>query len=82
MNDEHSRTNPGRILTNSQATRIDFARRDLETARAEDLAQLPPAGLVRLVERLRLRLHDTIAVVDEISQPSPRLAPHPPDEHP
>jgi len=82
MTDEQSRPNPG-PLSESQRTRLEFAQRDLEEARTEDLAQLPPAGLVRLVERLRMRLHDTLSVVDEISQPSPRIQPSkPPDQHP
>ncbi|MGW1614422.1 hypothetical protein ACWCQZ_34275 [Streptomyces sp. NPDC002285] len=81
MTDEQSRPLTG-SLTDSQRTRLEFAHRDLEEARTENLAQLPPAGLVRLVERLRMRLHDTLSVVDEISQPSPRTPPHPPSEHP
>lgn len=67
MNDEHSRTTPGRTLTNSQATRVDFARRDLETARAEDLAQLGAAGLILRIERLRGRLGDMLDLVDELT---------------
>lgn len=59
-------------LTDSQATRIDFARRDLEAARAADLAQLPPAGLILQIERLRGRLDDVLQIVDEVTQPSPR----------
>lgn len=58
-------------LTDMQKSRIDFARRDLETARSEDLAQLPPAGLILQVERLRGRLDDLLQVVDEITQASP-----------
>jgi hypothetical protein len=60
--------NQGRALTPTQATRIDFARQDLEAARAEDLARLPPADLVLIIERLRRRLDDTLQVVDEITQ--------------
>jgi hypothetical protein len=62
----------GRALTPTQATRIDFARRDLESARAEDLARLPPADLILIIERLRGRLDDTLHVVDEIVQASPK----------
>jgi hypothetical protein len=62
----------GRHLTNEQTARIDFAARDLETARAADLGQLPPAKLILTVERLRGRLDDVIQLVDEITQPSPR----------
>lgn len=62
----------GRPLTPMQATRIDFARRDLASARTEDLARLPPADLILIIERLRGRLDDTLQVVDEIIQPSPK----------
>ncbi|MGA6223444.1 hypothetical protein ACPESV_24300 [Streptomyces umbrinus] len=65
---EHTNT-----LTDMQKSRIDFARRDLETARASDLAQLPHAGLILQIERLRGRLDDMLLLVDEISQASPRL---------
>jgi hypothetical protein len=62
----------GRTLTNEQAARLDFARRDLETARAADLAQLPHGGLILQVERLRGRLDDMLLLVDEITQASPK----------
>ncbi len=62
-------------LTDMQKSRIDFARRDLETARSEDLAQLPTAGLIMQIEHLRGRLDDLLQVVDEITQASPRLNP-------
>lgn len=55
-------------LTDMQRSRIDFARRDLETARSEDLAQLPPAGLILQVEHLRGRLDDLLQLVDELTQ--------------
>lgn len=61
-------------LTPTQLARLDFARRDLDRARSEDVAQLDPASLVLLVERLRGRLDDTLQVVDEITcwlPPSP-----------
>jgi hypothetical protein len=67
MTDEHTRT-PGR-LTAEQATRIDYARRDLEYARSEDLAQLEAAGLILVIERLRGRLDDVLTLVDEITHP-------------
>jgi len=54
-------------LTPTQATRIDFARRDLDYARSEDLAQLDAAGLILLVERLRGRLGDVLDVIGEIT---------------
>lgn len=46
-----------------------LARRDLDYARSEDLAQLPAAGLILLIERLRGRLDDTLTLVDEIAAP-------------
>lgn len=58
---------PGHSLTGSQATRVDFARRDLEYARSEDLAQLEAAGLILLVERLRGRLVDVLDLIDEMT---------------
>lgn len=61
----------GDPLTDSQKTRMDFARRDLEDARATDLAQLEAAGLILTVERLRGRLHDVIQLVDEITEATP-----------
>lgn len=59
-------------LTDMQLSRVDFARRDLEAARSEDLAQLPSAGLILQIERLRGRLDDLLLLVDEITQASPR----------
>ena len=61
----------GRHLTPTQATRLDCARRDLDSARAEDLSQLAPAGLVLVIERLRGRLDDMVNLVDEVTQASP-----------
>ena len=55
-------------LTPTQATRIEFARRTLDYARSEDLAQLDSAGLILLVERLRGRLGDMVDLVDEITR--------------
>lgn len=60
----------GHNLTAPQQTRVEFARRDYEQARSEDLAQLEAANLIILVERLRNRLGDVLAVVDEVT-PSP-----------
>lgn len=62
----------GAPLTPSQVTRRDFAQSDLDTARAEDLARLPPAGLILIIERLRGRLDDMLHLVDEITQGSPK----------
>ncbi|MFB6787711.1 hypothetical protein ACFCWT_13645 [Streptomyces olivaceus] len=58
---------PTRALTDLQKARIDYARRDLDSARAEDLAQLPADGLIILVERLRGRLGDTLDIIDEVT---------------
>ncbi len=69
MTDEPPGTHPG-TLTDLQRARIDYARRDLEYARAEDLAQLPAAGLILIIERLRTRLDDTLSLVDEITNGS------------
>jgi hypothetical protein len=66
MNDDRTRNTPGR-LTDTQRSRIDFARRDLEYARSEDLAQLDAGGLILLVERLRGRLGDTLDLVDDLT---------------
>ena len=49
-----------------QATRIEYARQELEAARAADLVGLDSAGLVLLVERLRTRLDDMLQLIDEI----------------
>ncbi|MEI5100275.1 hypothetical protein RB200_19325 [Streptomyces sp. PmtG] len=48
---------------------MDYARRDLESARAADLAILEPAGLILLVERLRTRLDDALQIIDELNAP-------------
>lgn len=52
-------------LTESQQSRLEFARRDLDEARAADLIELDGAALVLQIERLRARLHDVLALVDE-----------------
>lgn len=62
---------PRLALTGLQRDRIGFARQDLEDARAVNLTQMPAAGLVLLVEKLRRRLDDTLKVVDEITAPGP-----------
>ena len=64
MNDE-SRLPTG-PLTDLQATRLDYARRELGNARAADLHQLPPSGLILLITQLTHRLDDTLAVMDEV----------------
>ncbi|MFH9413929.1 hypothetical protein [Streptomyces rochei] len=60
-------------LTDLQRTRIDFARRELDSARAEDLAQLPADGLIIMVERLRGRLGDVLDLIDEVIDSPTRL---------
>lgn len=57
---------PTGSLTDIQTSRIDYARRDLESARAAELTHLNQAGLILLVERLRMRLDDVLQLVDEI----------------
>ena len=58
---------PGHSLTDLQAARLDYARRDWEYARAEDLGQLDAGGLILLVEKLRGRLGDMLDLVAEVS---------------
>lgn len=72
MTEQPSPTQGGRPLTPTQATRRDFARSDLESARTEDLAKMQPASLILIVERLRGRLDDMLHLVDEITQASPK----------
>jgi len=55
-------------LTEEQTARIDYARRDLEMARATDLGAIPAAGLILVIERLRLRLDDALQLIDEMTQ--------------
>ena len=66
MTHEPSRTTTG-PLTSTQQSRIEFAHRDYEQARTEDLGRLSSAALILLVERLRARLGDTLDLVDEIT---------------
>jgi hypothetical protein len=69
MTDEQSQPLEGH-LTDLQRARIDYAQRDLDYARAEDLAQLDAAGLILVVEKLRRRLDDMLGLVDEITPPT------------
>jgi hypothetical protein len=66
MTDETPPT-PG-PLTDQQQTRVDYALFDLEQARAEDLTRLSPDGLILLVERLRTRLDDVLAILKETNR--------------
>ncbi|MDO0938471.1 hypothetical protein QQY66_44630 [Streptomyces sp. DG2A-72] len=70
MTDEKPHPHVG-PLTDSQRTRIEFARRDFESARAADLSQLDAAGLILLVERLRTRLDDVLNLTDELTAEPP-----------
>ena len=65
-------------LTDSQRARIEYARRDLSVARAEDLGRLDAAGLILLVERLRSRLGEVLDLMDEVEPPQPRSQITPP----
>ncbi|MFI8351356.1 hypothetical protein [Streptomyces sp. NPDC085596] len=58
---------PPRTLTDLQRARIDYARRDLDYTRSEDLAQVDAAGLILIVEKLRMRLGDTLDLIDEVT---------------
>ncbi|MFF7142208.1 hypothetical protein ACFZB5_13300 [Streptomyces nodosus] len=64
---EQPRT-PTHRLSALQATLVDYARSDLEFARATDLAQLDQARLILLAERLRARLDDALQVIGEIAR--------------
>lgn len=57
-------------LTETQRTRLDFARRDYKCARGEDLVQLSDAALILLIERLITRLGDVIDLVDDLTRSS------------
>ncbi|MDX3714458.1 hypothetical protein PV733_37135 [Streptomyces europaeiscabiei] len=61
----------GSPLTPTQATIVDYARRELEAIRATNLAQLDDAELILTVERLRQRLDDTLQVIDETLRTQP-----------
>jgi len=54
-----------------QMARLDYVRRDYESARAENLVQLDAAGLVLLVEHLRGRLGDALRLIDELHDAPP-----------
>lgn len=68
MTDESSRPTPPTPgpVADLHRTRIDFARRDWEYARSEDLGQLDSAGLILLVEKLRGRLGEMLDFADEV----------------
>ncbi|MEV3857706.1 hypothetical protein AB0J38_25700 [Streptomyces sp. NPDC050095] len=54
-------------LTPEQAARLDYARRDMDAARAHELEQIPSAGLILLVTRLLTRLDDMLLLVEEVA---------------
>lgn len=54
-------------LTPAQNARVEFARTDLDDARAADLAALGEPGLILLVERLRGRLDDALTLIRELT---------------
>nr|WSS66789.1 hypothetical protein OG284_36825 [Streptomyces sp. NBC_01177] len=55
-------------LTAAQRAAVDFAQMDLAEARAADLAALGEAGLILTVERLRGRLDEVLAVIEELAK--------------
>lgn len=66
MNEQRP-TAPEHALTDSQKTRVEFARQDWEDARSTDLAGLNAASLILVVERLRRRLGDVLDLLDEVT---------------
>ncbi|WP_019054964.1 hypothetical protein [Streptomyces prunicolor] len=54
-------------LTPTQQSIVDFARRDLATARSSDLGSIEAASLILLVERMRHRLDSVLEVIDEVA---------------
>jgi hypothetical protein len=61
----HEQRPPALRLDDSQRTRLEFARRDLDEIRTADLAALDAADLILLIERLRARLDDALRIIDE-----------------
>lgn len=66
MTNEPSRTTTG-PLTGTQHSRVEYARRDYEQVRAEDLTRLSDAALILLIERLRIRMDDMLQLISEIA---------------
>lgn len=56
-------------LAPTQLARLDFARRDLEISTTTNLAQMEPAALILIIERLRNRLDDVLHIIDETYAP-------------
>ncbi len=63
-------------LSPAQRTRVDIARADLQRIRALDLAVTDEWRLILLVERLRHRLDDVLAVLAEATEPPDTAKPH------
>lgn len=59
---------PPHPLTPQQQARVALAQRDLEEARAADLATIDAAALVMMVEKLRSSLYDTVRLVHEVTE--------------
>ncbi|MFJ8995646.1 hypothetical protein ACIRQH_35225 [Streptomyces sp. NPDC102279] len=80
---EQQPATPGRHkLTDMQLTRLDFARRDLESIRSQDLNQMTPHGLVFAVATLTRRLEDSLSVITELCGPLPHGPAGPMESHP
>lgn len=67
MHDSHAEGATA-ALTAAQRAIVDFAARDLDSARAADLAAISAAALILLVERLRMRLDDMLNLVQELGE--------------
>ncbi|NEB92469.1 hypothetical protein [Streptomyces bauhiniae] len=70
MTDGHPQ--PPLTLSPFQASRVNFARRDLDQTRAQDLAQLDGASLILLIDKLSGRLCDMLDIISETSNGSSR----------
>jgi len=55
-------------LTPQQRARLELVERDLDAARAMDLAVVDPAELIMMVERLRSALHDATRLIHDLSE--------------
>lgn len=74
---------PGRPqLSDWQLTRLDYARRDLDSIRSQDLQEVPPQGLILMVATLTRRLEASLDVVTELCGPLPHGPAGPKEQHP
>lgn len=55
-------------LTEEQRARVEIARNALATARNLNLVALSPADLVLAIEKLRSALHESLVVVDDLTE--------------